>query len=165
MKVIQAVNRYRKYGGADSSTDRIFQTLSRELNWEMVVCEFSSSDWTGPDRPNLLTMASKSLWNFEAAKRLRQLDEEFDADLWLFHHLYPVGSPSLYHLAKKREKPIFQILHNWLPWSPSGTLWTGQKVAEPGLHLNFFPEIRTGAWAILDFKLGGCRLRFGPHIC
>jgi glycosyltransferase involved in cell wall biosynthesis len=68
------------------------------------------------------------------------------ANVWLFHNVFPVASASLYREARRRRIPVMYYCHNFRPFSVSGYLWNGERVASEGARLNFWSEIRGGVW-------------------
>jgi glycosyltransferase involved in cell wall biosynthesis len=84
--------------------------------------------------------------NPKSVGALRDVQRTFQPDAWLVHNVFPVGSAAIYPEAQRLGVPIIQYLHNFRPFSVSGYLWAGGKLATGGLRQNFFEEIRHGAW-------------------
>jgi glycosyltransferase involved in cell wall biosynthesis len=87
------------------------------------------------------------MWdNPEARRRLRREVGNLRPDVLLFHNLIPVASFGLYDEARKLGVPVIQYIHNFRPFSPSGTLWHGGRVRDEALHGNLWPEVLGRAW-------------------
>jgi glycosyltransferase involved in cell wall biosynthesis len=64
----------------------------------------------------------------------------------LFHNVFPVGSPSVYHAAKLLGVPIIHYVHNFRPFSVGGTLYHKGRFFEEALRGNYIREAAAGAW-------------------
>jgi glycosyltransferase involved in cell wall biosynthesis len=64
----------------------------------------------------------------------------------IFHNIYPVASPALYRAAQQRKLPVVQFLHNFRPFSVSGTVYTRGQILAEALHGDYWREVRYGAW-------------------
>ncbi len=144
MKFLSVFNHYTQQGGEEKAVELICDSLSKVA--EVKTCNFFSSEWTGPSRPNVLKQA---LWTFNnpaSRKRVRDSEKSFGSDAWLVHNILPVASLGIYPEAARLKRPIIQYVHNFRPFSVSGYLWAGGEVAYGGLSKNYFREIRYGAW-------------------
>jgi glycosyltransferase involved in cell wall biosynthesis len=137
-------NRYLERGGEEKSVDRIYRHLAD--NFELERCFFDSAEWTGPDAPSTLGQIRRMFHNKDSARRLGESIDAFGPDALLFHNIYPVGSPSLYRLARERKIPVIQYAHNFRPFSVGGSLRAGGENREEALRGNYLPEILGGAW-------------------
>ena len=104
------------------------------------------------------------LYNRESRAAFEQALDASEAKAALFHNIYPVGSPSLYHAAFQRSLPVIQYLHNFRPFSVGGTLFVKGKVCPDGLYDRDFAEVRAGAWQNSGLKSAvfATMLRFPP---
>lgn len=144
MRVLQIFNRYRERGGEEKSAERIWQhgsevALIEKLWWD-------SNAWDEADGPGHLGQLRRIFHNPDTARDLNKSIDCFQPDALLCHNLYPVGSPSIYATAKKRDLPVLQYIHNFRPFSVGATLWVGDRIAEESLKGDFLAEIRAGSW-------------------
>ena len=107
---------------------------------------FHSGAWTGRGAPSRLRQAAL-LWNHPQAKRqLQDHVAKFRPDVLLFHNLIPVASLGMYEEARNLELPVIQYIHNFRPFSPSGTMWLRGHVNDAALKGNPWPEVFGRAW-------------------
>jgi glycosyltransferase involved in cell wall biosynthesis len=85
-------------------------------------------------------------YNPTTARELAAEIKRIRPDAILLHNLYPVGSPSVYHTAFKAGIPVIQYIHNFRPFSVSGTLWANGAICEESLQGNYWKEVRHAAW-------------------
>jgi len=100
----------------------------------------------GDGAPNTFSQAWRTIYNPESRRRFERAVAEHKPDFALFHNIYPVGSPSLYHGALRMGVPVVQFAHNYRPFSAGGSLYAdGQVIIEP-LHGDYWREIYHGVW-------------------
>jgi glycosyltransferase involved in cell wall biosynthesis len=124
--------------------DRIQRHLS--LRHQVPRCFFESASWTGPQAPTRLTQARRFFYNATSAQQFEARVRETGARAALFHNIYPVGSPSLYHSALRQRLPVIQYMHNYRPFSVGGSLFYDRQVQTAPLRGDYLGEIRAGAW-------------------
>ena len=127
--LLQIFNRYRERGGEEKSAQRIFDHGSEVV--EMDRLWWDTRDW---DDRGKFEQFRRLFYNSEAVDAFRKKAKEMQADAAMFHNVFPIGSPGIYKAALDMELPVIQYVHNFRPFSVSGTLWTGKKVAEGSLR-------------------------------
>ena len=70
------------------------------------------------------------LWNFEAARKLEALIDEFQPEIAHLHNTYHQLSPSILWTLKKRHIPIVMTLHDYKLLSPNYSLFVRGKIWE-----------------------------------
>jgi len=158
--ILQVFNKYLFPGGEEKSVDRIFNHLGE--THPMHRCFFDSAAWKREDAPNAIGQVKRLFYNRESRVAFEQSLDATGAKAALFHNIYPVGSPSLYHAALQRRVPVIQYLHNFRPFSVGGTLFVNGKVCPDGLYGRDFAEVRSGAWqnSVLKSAVFATMLRF-----
>jgi len=142
--ILQVFNRYIQYGGEEQSVERIRHRLAEchVLNSH----SFESADWIGQGAPNIFSQACRVFYNPTTVRELTVEINRIKPHAILLHNLYPVGSPSVYHTALRAGIPVIQYIHNFRPFSVSGTLWANGELCEDSLRGNYWKEVRHGAW-------------------
>jgi glycosyltransferase involved in cell wall biosynthesis len=144
MRILQVFNQYRFRGGEEMWVDGMAELLGDSA--ELDELRFSSKDWIGEDAPSPLKQICLMGDNPASRAALRERVANFKPDVLLFHNVIPVGSFGLFEEAKCLGIPVIYYIHNFRPFSPSGTLWDGEKVVDDALRGNPWPEIFSGAW-------------------
>jgi glycosyltransferase involved in cell wall biosynthesis len=144
VKILSVFNDYLERGGEAHAVDAIYESLSSVC--AMTRCHFSSAEWTGAAAPNVVQQAAWMIRNPRSIEKLRERERQSGADAWLVHNVFPVGSAAIYSEARRLGRPIIQYIHNYRPFSVNGYLWAGDHLALGGLSLNYWEEIREGAW-------------------
>jgi glycosyltransferase involved in cell wall biosynthesis len=144
-RILQLFNRYRFFGGEESAVLRMTAAM-RSSGAQVEECFFASGAWDPPGAPPIWQQAFLALHNPSALERVREMHRHLHSNFWLAHNLVPVLSPSVLREAGKQKVPVALYLHNYRPFSVSGSLWAGDRVAPGGLRKNFMREIVAGAW-------------------
>lgn len=144
ISILQVFNQYLESGGEEVWVNEIsgFSGSGFVVN----DLRFLSSDWKRKDAPTRLIQARKVWDNPDSRAKLREAVGLCRPEVLLFHNLIPVGSLGLYDEAAQLELPVVQYIHNFRPFSPSGTMWVGGRIHEGGLHGNPWPEVFGRAW-------------------
>lgn len=144
MKILQIFNQYRERGGEEKSVQRIYEHVASRHDIQK--CWFNSADWDGPEGQPVWRQSLLIGKNPEALNRIRAESEKMGAEVWILHNVIPVVSLGIYELALKMGVPIVQYLHNFRPFSVSGSLWARNDFCLGGLKKNFLPEVLAGSW-------------------
>jgi len=143
-RVLQVFNQYLESGGEEVWVNEISRFSGRGFTVEDL--RFQSSEWTRKGAPTRLRQAQRVWDNPVSRDRLRAAVEGVRPDVLLYHNLIPVGSLGLYDEAAKLGLPVVQYIHNFRPFSPSGTMWVNGRVHDGGLRGNPWPEVFGRAW-------------------
>lgn len=148
--ILELFNVYLEKGGEELIADNILRKLGEFQ--EVDSLRFFSQDWEEARSCSRFSQLCKLFYNRTTAQELEQKIHSINPDILLLHNIYPVGSPSIYHIAKKTETPVIQFTHNYRPFSVKGTLWTGKRIAEESLKGNYWEEITSGSWKESSLK-------------
>lgn len=150
MKILQVFNQYLEPGGEEEWVNQLMRLGDEEFNIEDL--RFHSGAWVGQGAPSRWSQA-RMLWsNPQARAILAKQVETKRPDALLFHNLIPVASLGMYDEAAKLGLPVLQYIHNFRPFSPSGTLWLKDKIQSQALHGNPWPEVLSRNWEKSFFK-------------
>jgi len=150
MRILQVFNQYLEPGGEEVWVNQVLGMSKPGMVLEDL--RFQSGTWLGKSAPHRFQQAAL-LWNNPNSRRLlRERVEAFRPNVLLFHNLIPVASLGLYDEARQLGLPVVQYIHNFRPFSPSGTLWVRNRVIDAALHGNPWPEVLSRGWERSFFK-------------
>ena len=144
IKILQVFSEYSEVGGEQLWVDHVGWLAGK--NYEVNDLRFRSRAWKKVGRPGVFRQILFLNRNPHALHRLREEVSWMKPDVILFHNVLPVCSVSIFEEAKNLGIPIVRYIHNFRPFSPSGTMWTGNKVNDASLRGNVWPEILHGSW-------------------
>lgn len=145
-QILQVFNQYRLAGGEEASVKAMCNALAQSQFLSSDLLLFRSSDWMGAGHPGAISQALRMIYNPASIKAVRDAQSRLHPSLWVFHNILPVGSVGLYREARQQRIPVIQYIHNFRPFSVSGYLWAGGRIAESGLARSYGSEIRYAAW-------------------
>ena len=143
-RVLQVFNQYAEQGGEEVWVDQVTSLSDERIRVHEL--RFQSRAWKMRGAPSPIAQAWRMWDNPESRRRLRREVASLRPDVLLFHNLIPVASFGLYDEARQLGIPVIQYIHNFRPFSPSGTLWYGGKVHDEALYGNPWPEILGRSW-------------------
>lgn len=144
IRILQVFNQYLEPGGEETWVNEITRLSGN--GYEVSNLRFKSLDWTGNHAPNRIKQALRVWDNARSRSQLRELACQVKPDVLLFHNILPVGSLGLYDEAEQLGIPVIQYIHNFRPFSPSGTLWVRGHTESAALSGNPWPEIFCRSW-------------------
>lgn len=152
VRILQVFNQYYDQGGEEVWVDK----MTRLNNDQCQIHElrFQSRSWKVKGAPSLLQQARLTWNNPEARYRLRREVQDLDPDALVLHNLLPVGSFGMYEEIQRLGLPVIHYIHNFRPFSPSGTLWYHGKVRDEALKGNRWKEVMGRAWEGSFLKTG-----------
>jgi glycosyltransferase involved in cell wall biosynthesis len=158
LRILQVFNQYLDAGGEELWVDHM--AMMGDAITEFEDLRFYSRSWKSRGAPGFFKQA---LWlgNHPAARALlREEVARFKPDALVFHNVIPVGSLGLYSEATELGIPIIHYIHNFRPFSPSGTMWFNDRINPDALKGRMWPEVLHACWegaplrtAILAFHL------------
>lgn len=138
-RLLQVFNQYLEPGGEEVWVNQMLRLGDDAFSIRDL--RFHSGAWMGRGAPYRFKQAAM-LWNNPPARlKLRTAVMENRPDALLFHNLIPVASLGMYAEAKDLDLPVIQYIHNFRPFSPSGTMWLHGKVNPSSLEGNPWPEV------------------------
>lgn len=149
-RLLQVFNQYLEPGGEELWVDQLPGLCEGLVEVDEV--RFQSSTWMGRGAPTRLGQARRLWDNASSRDRLRSVVANLEPDVLLYHNLIPVASLGLYSEAVALGLPVVQYVHNFRPFSPSGTMWVNGRVNSSALSGNPWPEVVGRGWEQSFFK-------------
>ncbi len=149
MKIIQVNKFLYPKGGADKycltltgELEKLGDTvipfgMADERNLESVWSKYFSENINYHQKGNELKIATRLIWNKEAAKKFAALVDETKPDLIHAHNIYHQLSPSILKEAKKRNIPVVMTLHDYKLICPNYLMFTHGHQCEKCLSGNY----------------------------
>ena len=139
MKIVVAHNFYTQAGGED----QVFRSeieLLREFGHTVTPFEVHNDDVIGMGKLKLL---AATVWNGNAADKLREVLKTAKADVVHFHNTFPLLSPAAYYAARSEGAAVVQTLHNFRLMCPVALFFRDGKPCEDCLGKRFaYPGVQ-----------------------
>lgn len=118
MKILVVHNRYLYRGGEDTVVDAEVNLLRQRGHHVWVY----SRDNNDIQHMTATDLATSTFWSRQTVHELRKVHQQFGPDLIHAHNIFPLISPSLYHIAQQLRIPVVQTLHNFRLVCPQAML-------------------------------------------
>ncbi|WP_276371995.1 glycosyltransferase family 4 protein [Chryseolinea sp. H1M3-3] len=131
MKILMIHNKYQFQGGEDS----VFQIESDMLSKHGHKVEqliFDNKEIKGAFEKFLLVL--RGIYNSQSAKELEKVIARFSPDIIHVHNFFPLASPSIFYVAKRKHIPVVVTLHNFRLICPTAVLYFHGKIYEKNIH-------------------------------
>lgn len=141
MKILQIHNFYRTPGGECS----VVKAENRLLKQYGHTIQQFSVDSGGIVAQSLGRKALGFLqipYNIEAARQLTKLLHDFQPDIAHVHNVFPLLSPSMYVVLKRKCTNVIQTIHNYRFLCPNGLFFTGGRICQQCMHDGFMAAVR-----------------------
>jgi glycosyltransferase involved in cell wall biosynthesis len=74
--------------------------------------------------PEKIRFLFDTVYSFRTKHEIQRSVEEWKPDVAYVHNIYPLISPSVYHLLSSLKIPIVQCVHDFRPFCPNGLFYT-----------------------------------------
>lgn len=126
MRILLVHNYYQLPGGEDqvySAEASLLQAYGHRLSHFTMNNEIIR-------KMNPFVLATKTIWNLDVYKRLKNRIESERPELVHFHNIFPLISPSAYYACRDTGVPIVQSLHNYRLFCLNALLLRDGKICE-----------------------------------
>jgi glycosyltransferase involved in cell wall biosynthesis len=141
MKILLIHDFYRQFGGEDAvalAERNLLLKNSQEVieyyrrNDE--TSEFSIGDW--------IAFPARTIYSERTRKDISEVLRSDRPDIAFIHNVFPLISPSIYHVLHQMHVPIAQVIHDFRFLCPNGWFYTQGEVCERCKHGNYLNAIR-----------------------
>lgn len=125
-RVLVAHNGYQQRGGEDSVVESEMALL-RAHGHEVLLYGRHNDEIEGASR---VALAAQTVWSQRTVHEVDALLAEFKPDVIHVHNTFPLISPSVYWVARRRGVPVVQTLHNFRLMCPQAMFLREGRVCE-----------------------------------
>ncbi len=144
MRILSIFNRYTQYGGEETVTRRIADLLGQAGYSETYL--YSTRELLGNSIASRLAAPLKSLYNWQAATELRELQSRHSFDAWLVHNVFPGLSPAVFSTAFELGVPVIYMAHNYRLGCINGSFLRNGQHCELCLEHGRYEGIKHKCW-------------------
>jgi len=141
LKVLVCHNYYKTTSGEDIVI-RADLELLRAAGFEIVEYTRNNAETDVLGVHQYLRFAADTVYSGRTVRDIEQLVESECPDVAFVQNVFPLISPSIYHVLDRLNVPIIQLVYNYRLVCPNATLYTGGKVCERCVTGNYFHAIR-----------------------
>ncbi len=136
MKILLVHNLYRDYGGEETYLFSLADLLKKKGHKVQI--------WTKDNKEIDTSISAKVkvglglFWNLNTTRELSAIIKKFKPNIVHFNNIFPLITPTAYHVCKKFNLPIVQTVHNFRYLFPKSILFRRGSVCELCLDRRFF---------------------------
>jgi glycosyltransferase involved in cell wall biosynthesis len=140
MRVLSVHNRFRQYAGSDvvaETDEQLFaqhDAVARYTRHSDEIASFGS--W------QKAFVGLQTLYSRRTVSDITELIGKFRPDIAYVHNVFPLISPSLYHVLHRHGIPSVHVLHDFRLWCPNSRFYVNGEVCESCLMGNYWPAVR-----------------------
>lgn len=147
LRILIVHNRYRSSspGGEDRVVDQESFVLA-DAGHEVRRFERLNDEIERFSLLQKVSMPGQVLWSFSAANALVRALDDFAPDVVHVHNLFPLLSPSVLQVCRRRGVPVVATLHNYRLICSEGSLFRGGAICRNCVGRSPFPAVRHGCF-------------------
>jgi glycosyltransferase involved in cell wall biosynthesis len=123
MKVLLIHDFYQIFGGEDAVALSERKLLEKHGH-QVLLYSRHNDELQSFGVPDKLYFIFDTVYSMRTAREVKKTVLDFQPDVAYIHNIYPLISPSVYHLLYSMDVPIVQCVHNFRPFCPNGLFFT-----------------------------------------
>ncbi|MGC2475202.1 MAG: glycosyltransferase family 4 protein [Candidatus Sulfotelmatobacter sp.] len=128
MRILSVHNQFRKFSGSDAVAAADEQLFKQHA--EVTSYTRNSNEAASFSRIEKLGLGIDTLYSKRTAAEITALVGEFHPDVAYVHNVFPLISPSLYHVLHRLRVPSVHILHDFRLWCANSRFYINGQVCE-----------------------------------
>jgi len=140
MRILCVHNQFRKFAGSDTVAAADAQLLERHA--EVTTYTRNSNEVTQASGFAKLQVAVDTLYSQRTVREITGVVEDFRPDIAYVHNVFPLISPSLYHVLHRLRIPSVHILHDFRLWCANSRFYVNNQVCESCKLGNYWGAIQ-----------------------
>jgi glycosyltransferase involved in cell wall biosynthesis len=141
MKILFVHDFYRNFGGEDAvalAERQMLENRGQELTlYDRHNVEVDTySPW------RRITFPAQTIYSLRTRKEIVDLALNHRPDFAYVHNVFPLISPSIYHILHTADVPSLQVMHDFRFFCPNGWFYTRGGICERCKHGNYLNAVR-----------------------
>jgi glycosyltransferase involved in cell wall biosynthesis len=139
MRILSVHNQFRKYAGSDivaAADEKMFAQHDEVISYTRNSNEIGSVG--GFEKARL---ALDTIYSRRTVREITELVERFRPDIAYVHNVFPLISPSLYHVLHQLRVPSVHVIHDFRLWCPNSRFYINDHPCQRCQFGNYWPAI------------------------
>jgi len=139
MRILCVHNQFRKHGGSDAVMAADEQMLAQH---EEVASYTRHSNEIASTAPwEKAQLALDTLYSRRTVREITELVGRFHPDIAYVHNVFPLISPSLFHVLHRLGVPSVHVIHDFRLWCPNSRFYVNGQPCQRCQMGNYWPAI------------------------
>src|SRR5271166_5446581 len=125
MRILSVHNQFRQYAGSDivaSADEKMLAQYADVTSYNRNSNEISSA---GGLQKALLAL--DTVYSRRTEREITEVVERFRPDIAYVHNVFPLISPSLYHVLHRLRVPSVHMIHDFRLWCPNSRFYVNNQ--------------------------------------
>lgn len=140
MRVLSVHNRFRQYAGSDIVAETDEQLFAQHGEVASYIRRSEEIASVGHWQKALVGL--QTLYSQRTVSDITELIGDFRPDIAYVHNVFPLISPSLYHVLHRHGIPSVHVIHDFRLWCPNSRFYVNGEVCQSCLMGNYWPAVR-----------------------
>ena len=141
MRILLVHDFYQQYGGEDAVALAERQLLQQHGD-HVVFYTRHNDEINAYNFTNKLALFAQTIYSLRTREEITTVVREFDPDVAFIHNVYPLISPSVYHVLRSLNVPTVQVAHDFRPFCPNGWFYSQGRLCERCRSGNYLHGLR-----------------------
>lgn len=139
MRILSVHNQFRKYAGSDIVAAADEQMLAEHDEVRSYIRNSNEIASTGAAGKALLAL--DTIYSRRTVSEITELVGRFRPDIAYVHNVFPLISPSLYHVLHRLRVPSVHVIHDFRLWCPNSRFYVNNQPCRDCQLGNYWPAI------------------------
>lgn len=140
MRILSVHNQFRQYAGSDIVATADEQMLAQHADVASYTRHSNEIASTAQWEKALLGL--DTLYSRRTVREITELAGRFRPDIAYVHNVFPLISPSLFHVLHRLRIPSVHIIHDFRLWCPNSRFYVNDQPCQLCLMGNYWPALR-----------------------
>ncbi|MGC2448809.1 MAG: glycosyltransferase family 4 protein [Candidatus Sulfotelmatobacter sp.] len=139
MRILSVHNQFRRFSGSDAvaaADEQLFKQYANVTGYTR-----NSNEAESFSKIEKLGLGIDTLYSRRTAAEITALVGQFRPDIAYVHNVFPLISPSLYHVLHRLRIPSVHILHDFRLWCPNSRFYVNGQLCESCKLGNYWSAI------------------------
>jgi glycosyltransferase involved in cell wall biosynthesis len=140
MRILSVHNQFRQYAGSDivaAEDEKMLAEHGEVASYIRNSNEIASAGQLGKALLGLDTIYSR-----RTVREITELVGRFRPDIAYVHNVFPLISPSLYHVLHRLRVPSVHVIHDFRLWCPNSRFYINNQPCQSCQSGNYWPAIQ-----------------------
>jgi glycosyltransferase involved in cell wall biosynthesis len=140
MRILSVHNQFRQYAGSDIVAAADEQMLAQHA--EVASYTRNSNEIGAAGLVEKARLGLDTIYSRRTVREITELVGKFRPDIAYVHNVFPLISPSLYHVLHRLRVPSVHVIHDFRLWCPNSRFYINDVPCQSCQMGNYWPAIQ-----------------------
>ena len=140
MRILSVHNQFRLYAGSDIVAAADEQMLAQHA--DVTSYTRHSNEVASAALTEKVRLGFDTLYSRRTVREITELVGHFRPDIAYVHNVFPLISPSLYHVLHRLRIPSVHVIHDFRLWCPNSRFYVNDQPCQLCQMGNYWPAVR-----------------------